>query len=83
MAPQTTLPPGFSIRELTKDVITQAELSEIFRVCLIALDDDPLYRLGLGTEPLDNVTNWCTEILGPRWAAADMTTWVIVENATG
>lgn len=77
MAPSTTLPAGFSIRELTKD-----DISDMFRLCLIAVSDDPVYRRGMGTESLDALTNWCTEMLGPRWTAADMTTWVIVEDAS-
>jgi hypothetical protein len=77
MAP-TTLAPGFSLRQARPD-----EMKEVFNVCLLAIYEDPLYRLSIGTCKHDAVLNWFLDILGPRWMFPDVSTWVIVEDGTG
>jgi hypothetical protein len=77
MAP-TTLAPGFSLRQAN----VSEEMAEIFTVCLLAIADDPLYKRAIGDTSQEDLLKWFLEQLGPRWGAPDITTWVIVEDAT-
>lgn len=49
---------------------------------MIAIADDPLYKRGTGSTTDEDLLKWFMEHLSPRWAAPDITTWVIVEDAT-
>lgn len=77
MAP-STLAPGFSLRQGTDD-----DATAIWNLAALALDADPLYFLGKGTSTHDAMVKWMVDTLAPRWAAPDIDTYVIVEDATG
>jgi hypothetical protein len=77
MAP-TTLAPGFSLRQANQP----EEMAEIFTVCMLAIAEDPLYTRAVGNTSQEDLLKWFLEQLGPRWGALDITTWVIVEDAT-
>jgi hypothetical protein len=75
-APQ--LRQGFSLREATP-----ADLDAILRILVLATADDALWKKALGDPPFDDLLKWAHALMGQRTLAADMTTFVITEDATG
>lgn len=77
MAP-TVLAPGFSLREGT-----HADTEELFKIIILAEKIDPFWNVAVGTCDEAVLHKWVMDTLGPRWQAPDVSTYLIVEDATG
>lgn len=77
MAP-AQLAPGFSLREGKPE-----ELPTLLKIMLLAVDGDPMWHHGVKDCQFDALHKWIIEAMGWRWLVPDVTTYVIVEDATG
>jgi hypothetical protein len=77
MAP-TVLAPGFSLREGT-----HADTVELMKIILLAEKIDPFWIAAMGTCDEAVLLKWTMDKMAPRWQAPDLSTYLIVEDATG
>jgi hypothetical protein len=77
MAP-TVLAPGFSLREGT-----HADTEELMKIIILAEKIDPFWIAVIGTCDDAVLLKWSMDTLASRWQAPDITTYLIVEDATG
>lgn len=77
MAP-APLAPGFTLREAAPE-----ELPTLLKILLLAVDSDPMWRRGVRDCSFDALYEWIINSMGWRWLAPDVTSYVIVEDATG
>ena len=73
----TVLASGFSLRHGT-----QTDTEELSKIIILAKKIDPFWNVAVGICDEAVLLKWVMDRLGPRWQSPDVSTYLIVEDAT-